>query len=126
MDFEDYNDDDNITQLCDDHVTLAAFTAKWCGACKAFKPTLDDLVKNARKNDIHVKNYDSVKHKQFHDYMEIPYYPTILLYQPKKKTFYEYDEQDRTASRIVKFVKDNLSSNNKSKNKTLKIYKVID
>lgn len=58
------------------------FSANWCGACKSFKPTWEQLSQN-----INVKNCDCTVVNEKKDLLEalgITQFPTILIYKDGK------------------------------------------
>jgi thiol-disulfide isomerase/thioredoxin len=83
-------------KLCDEHVTLVAFTASWCGHCKAMKPELDQLMKRPQ-SDFHVFHFDTqdAANEDLFRAFNIQGFPTLLRYDPTHNAWVRY-EGDRT------------------------------
>ncbi|KAF8583726.1 protein disulfide isomerase [Ramaria rubella] len=75
---------------------LVAYTASWCGHCKALKPTFEQIAKNFKpESGVVIANYecDSEANRPLAQKMEIGSFPTIKFY-PKglDKTPIVYEE----------------------------------
>jgi thiol-disulfide isomerase/thioredoxin len=58
--------------------TLTLFKAEWCGHCKSFKKTWNEL-KNENKNNINFVTYDSELNKNEISKYKIEGFPTLVL-----------------------------------------------
>ncbi len=91
----------NVLKLCDEHVTMVAFTAGWCGYCKAIKPELMKLAEMPQ-DKFHFFQIDTtdVANEQLFKDFGIKGFPTLLRFDPKTNTWQRY-EGERTANALL-------------------------
>ena len=96
-------------KLCKDHFTVLVFTGiTWCGNCKRMEPELEKL-RRMKHDDFDFMHFDDVdtsggvwkpsKYVPLFKNFGVVGVPTILIYNPFKNTFLQYDGP-RTASDI--------------------------
>ena len=83
------------------NTNLILFKAEWCGHCKAFKKTWEQLKSDDITNNINLITYDSNTHKEKINSWNIQGFPTLILQQGG--TAYEYDGP-REINNIKKFI----------------------
>jgi thiol-disulfide isomerase/thioredoxin len=110
--------------LCEECLTLVTFTGfSWCPPCKRIHPELLAFQQLKNRN-AHYYNVDvqrtqrTEEETQLLDYWDIDSFPSLIVYDPKSKKF--YDVEARTAADIDKVLKEIL----KAKGKHLKEHKV--
>ncbi len=83
-----------------DKKTLALFKAEWCGHCKAFKSTWEEL-KNEMENKVKFVTYDSEANKNEIQKFQIQGFPTLILLSGNKAVEYV---GPRDSSSIKEFI----------------------
>ena len=87
--------------------SLIYFYAEWCGFCKRFLPTWEELETSNERDDINIVKFSCVTHKDKYDKINIiSGYPTIILYKPDTKTAIKF-EGDRSKQGLASFIKAN-------------------
>ena len=94
--------------LCDEHVTVLAFTGKtWCGICKGVEPEFVKLHEEvSRVNDFHFVQLDDSEPGvvEWNKRFAVRGVPTILIYDPLTKALINYDG-NRSAEDIARCVR---------------------
>ena len=80
-------DTDKKTMVGGSKKTLALFKAEWCGHCKAFKNTWDNLKDNL-ESEVKFVTYDSEVNKEEIKKFQIKGYPTLILLSNNKAIEY--------------------------------------
>lgn len=87
--------------------SLVYFYAEWCGFCKKFLPTWDELEEANKRDDINIVKFSCVTHKDKCDKINIiSGYPTIILYKPDTNSAIKF-EGNRSKEALSSFVKSN-------------------
>ena len=83
--------------LCNEHVTMVAFTAAWCPHCKAIKPELE-LLQTKPQEKFHFFQFDTtdVENEQLFKDFGIEGFPTLLRFDRNTNTWQKY-QGERTA-----------------------------
>ena len=85
--------------------TVYLFKADFCGHCKHFKPTWDDLQSKYRDKGIDFITYDSDKNGDMIGKFNIYGFPTIKM--ETKNGITEFDDM-RTIDKLSKFIDSNI------------------
>jgi len=85
---------------------LYLFKANWCGHCKHFKPTWEELGNSNLKNKINFITFDSDANKNEIQANNITGFPTIMLKFKNKSIEYA---GPRTTNAIEKFVNEHIN-----------------
>lgn len=97
----------DVKKLNKNAPSLIYFYAEWCGYCKKFLPTWDELEESNVRDDINVVKFSCVTHKEKCDKINIiSGYPTIILYNPDTNSATKF-EGDRSKETLASFVKSN-------------------
>jgi thiol-disulfide isomerase/thioredoxin len=87
--------------------SLIYFYAEWCGYCKQFLPTWEELENDNKRDDINIVKFSCVTHKNKCDKINIIQgYPTIVLYKPDDNSLTKF-EGERSRDALKSFVKSN-------------------
>ncbi len=86
--------------------TLMLFHADWCGHCQRFMPTFDKFSNNVNRSKINIIKFNADKDKSYVESFKVEGFPTVLLHEPKTRSFITYNG-DRSMSDLIKFVNDN-------------------
>jgi thiol-disulfide isomerase/thioredoxin len=86
--------------------TLMLFHADWCGHCQTFMPTFDKFSSAINNSKLNIIKFNADKQKKYVESFNIDGFPTVLLNNPKNKTFITYTG-NRSIGDLAKFVNDN-------------------
>jgi thiol-disulfide isomerase/thioredoxin len=100
---------DSSKKVNKDAPSLILFYADWCGPCKAFLPTWNQLESTLVRDDLNIVKFSCVEHKEKCD--KIPFitsFPTVVLYKPGDKKIEKFTG-NREPSTIVDFLNKQLN-----------------
>ncbi len=79
-------------KLCNEHVTIIAFTASWCKSCVNIKDQLADFLKSAPGHaHFYWLDVQEVSHQELFKQFDIGGFPTILFYNPRTKQWKQFE-----------------------------------
>lgn len=112
IDTNNNNNDDinyiknNIKNEINENIpTLVLFYESWCGACKAFKPIWNEII---RVTDTKYINFVDTNNDKFMTKHNIESIPTIILFTKNDKIIYE---GGRNISQLADFINGHLNQN---------------
>lgn len=91
---------------CKDKCSILAFTGRtWCGACRPLEPEWSKL-KQVNGIDVHFCQFDTddaaiFEGKKMVDMFDIRSFPTILVFDPKRRKFYQIQGVPRQADKLI-------------------------